>query len=442
MKLTLRLLHFIKMIKKISIGLALVVILLVIAKWQGWIGGNNNEQVAVEKISKHTIIETVSASGKIYPVDEVKISPDVPGEVKELLVKEGDEVKAGQLLVRINPKIYQSSVERSIASLNSAKANASSADATIEQMKAQLEKAKADFDRNEKLYNDHVISVQDYMNYKSTLRNTQAQLDAAMQNKNAAKFNINSAEANMNESNENLSKTIIVSPMSGTVTQLNIEKGERVVGTSQMAGTEMMRIANLNVMEVRVDVSESDVVKIHVGDSTHIKVDAYPDKEFLGFVTDVANASKSSTTGTAEQATTFTVKIRIEPSSYKDFASAKKMKTPFWPGMNAGVEIFTNASHDVLASPIQAVTLRDDSAKNENDKITQSEVVFIVKNKTAVKRKVVTGLQDAHFIEIKSGMADGDEVIVLPASAISRRLTDKMKVEVVDKRRLQSVEGK
>ena len=430
------------MIKKILIGLAIVVAILSIAKWQGWIGSNNEEQVAVEKIIKHTIVETVSASGKIYPVDEVKISPDVPGEVKELLVKEGDDVKAGQLLVRINPKIYQSNVERTVAALNSAKANASSADAAIEQMTAQVEKAKADFERNEKLFNDHVISIQDYTNYKSALRNMQAQLDAAMQNKNAAKFNIKSAEANMNESNENLSKTIIVAPMSGTITQLNIEKGERVVGTSQMAGTEMMRIANLDAMEVRVDVSESDVVKIHVGDSTHIKVDAYTDKEFLGYVTEVANASKTSSNGATEQATTFTVKIKIEASSYREFAASKKMKTPFWPGMNAGVEIFTNASHNVLAAPIQSVTLRDDSTKNDNDKITQSEVVFIVKKNTVSKAKVQTGLQDAHYIEIKTGVAEGDEVITLPASAISRRLADKMKVEVVDKKRLQSASGK
>ena len=430
------------MIKKILIGLGVVVAILLIAKWQGWIGGNHTEQVATEKIAKHTIVETVSASGKIYPVDEVKITPDVPGEVKELFVKEGDEVKAGQLLARINPKIYQSNLERNQAALNASKANAASTDASLEQMKAQLDKARTDLERSEKLNKDHVISVQDYSNTKAAYRNAQAQLDAALQNKHAAEFNINSAEANMKESNENLSKTTIFAPMSGTVTQLSIEKGERVVGTSQMAGTEMMRIANLDAMEVRVDVSESDVVKIHVGDSTHIKVDAYPDKIFLGMVTSVANASKSSGNATADQATTFTVKIRIEVSSYKDFAEAKKMKTPFWPGMNAGVEIFTNASSNVVAVPIQAVTLRDDSTKNKDEKITQTEVVFVVKDKKAHKIKVQTGLQDSRFIEIKSGIAEGDEVVVSPASAISRRLSDKLPVEVVDKKRLQSVDSK
>ena len=430
------------MLKKILIALAIIIVVLVVAKWQGWIGADHAEQVAVEKISKHSIVETVSASGKIYPVDEVKITPDVPGEVKELLVKEGDEVTAGQLLVRINPKVYQSNVERTVAALNAAKANASSSDATLEQMRAQLEKSKTDFERSEKLFADHIVSSQDYNNAKVAVRNAQAQLNVAMENKNAAKFNISSAEANKKESDENLNKTTIFAPMSGTVTQLNIEKGERVVGTSQMAGTEIMRIANLDAMEVRVDVSESDVVKIHIGDSVHIKVDAYNDKEFLGTVTQVANASKSSSAGSADQATTFTVKIIIELSSYKAFAAEKKMKTPFWPGMNAGVEIFTNASQNVLAAPIQSVTLRDDSAKTADGKITQSEVVFIVSNKKAMKHKVKTGLQDAKWIEIKSGIAEGDEVVVSPSSAISRRLKDNMKVEVVDKKRLQSAEEK
>ncbi|MFM2047761.1 MAG: hypothetical protein RI955_307 [Bacteroidota bacterium] len=427
------------MIKKTIIGVIIVAALLGIAKWQGWLGSKHEEQVAVERVTKHTIIETVSASGKIYPVEEVKISPDVPGEVKELYVKEGDIVKAGQLLARINPEIYQSNVDRTVAALNATKANAASSKATLKQIQAQLEKAEADMKRQKKLYDEKVISEQDFLSASTTYKNLQAQLEAAKENISAADFNINSAVANVKETNENLSKTTIIAPMGGTVTQLNIEKGERVVGTSQMAGTEMMRIANLDAMEVRIDISESDVVKIHVGDSAHIKVDAYGNKEFVGMVTQVANASKSSSSnGSIDQATTFTVKILIKASSYQAFAEQKRMKNIFLPGMNAGVEIFTSSITDVVAVPIQAVTLRDDSAKSTAEKTIQSEVVFIAKNNKAELHKVKTGLQDTKFIEITEGINVGDDVIISPASAVSRRLTNGMTIKVVDKKELQA----
>jgi HlyD family secretion protein len=257
-----------------------------------------------------------------------------------------------------------------------------------------------------------------------------------------ANFNINSASANLKESTENMSKTNIIAPMSGTITQLNIEKGERVVGTSQMAGTEMMRITNLNAMEVRIDISESDVVKIHVGDSAHIKVDAYGDKNFLGKVMQVANASKSlSSNGSVDQATTFTVKILIDINSYSELSKERNSKNLLLPGMNAGVEIFTNAVNNIIAVPIQAVTLRDDSAKSINEKTIQSEVVFIVKNNVAKLCRVKTGLQDTKFIEIKEGISVNDEVIISPASAVSRRLQDGLKIKVVDKKELQSSES-
>jgi HlyD family secretion protein len=430
------------MIKKTIIGVVILVAVLGFAKWKGWLGGNTDEQVSVETISKHTIIETVSASGKIYPVEEVKISPDVPGEVKELFVKEGDVVKAGQLLARINPETYQSNVDRTVAAMNAAKANAASSKATLKQIQAQLEKAEADMKRQKKLFEEKVISEQDFLLASTNYKNLQAQVEAAKENISAADFNINSAVANVKETNENLSKTTIIAPMSGTITQLNIEKGERVVGTSQMAGTEMMRIANLHAMEVRIDISESDVVKIHIGDSAHIKVDAYGNKEFLGKVTQVANASKSSSSsGSIDQATTFTVKILIDTSSYQDFAISKKMKNLFLPGMNAGVEIFTTSVEDVIAVPIQSVTLRDDSSKSTVEKTVQSEVVFIVKNNVAELHKVKTGIQDTKFIEITEGVEVGDKIIVSPASAISRRLTNKMKVKVVDKKELQIAES-
>jgi HlyD family secretion protein len=427
------------MIKKAIIAVLIIAALLGVAKWQGWIGKQIMEQVAIEKITTHTIIETVSASGKIYPVEEVKISPDVPGEIKELLVKDGDEVKAGQLLARINPETYQSNVDRTMAAVNAAKANAQSSKASLKQIEAQLSKAEFDIKRQKKLFDDKIISEQDYLTATANYKNLEAQLDAAKENISAANYNISSASANLKESNENMSKTNIVAPMSGTITQLNIEKGERVVGTSQMAGTEMMRITNLNAMEVRIDISESDVVKIHVGDSAHIKVDAYGDKIFLGSVTQVANSSKSlSSNGSVDQATTFTVKILIDINSYNELSKERNSKNLLLPGMNAGVEIFTNSVQNIIAVPIQAVTLRDDSAKSINEKIIQSEVVFVAKNGVAKLCPVKTGLQDTKFIEIKNGIAVNDEVIISPASAVSRRLQDGLKIKIVDKKDLQN----
>lgn len=434
------------------------------------------EPVTLEKVQRRTIREVVSASGKIFPETEVKISSDVSGEVVELFVREGDSVRAGQILAKIRPDEYQSAVERGQAALNSAQAQrqisaagAESTSAQIEQLKAeknrvaaQLEAAKSAHRRNEQLHREGVISQQDFENSLSNLRTlesayaaAEASLKAAeknyasaRENIRVAEFGISSAQATLKELRTSLQKTIVVAPVSGIVSKLNIEKGERVVGTLQMAGTEMMRIANLHSMEVQVEVSENDILKVSVGDEADIEVDAYLGRTFKGKVSEIASSASNVTNAlgaatvslNTDQVTNFIVKVRIDPASYADLV-ADGRRYPFRPGMSASVDIYTNTVENALSVPIIAVTARSDesaataNAQKENEQSDEKpqnranaaatkirEVVFVAVGDTVTMREVKTGIQDNDYIEIISGLQEGERVVTGPYSAIARKL--------------------
>ncbi len=437
------------MSKKLMIwlGVAVGVLLMfvIVGKKAGWISSDNSEKVAAEKVSKRDIVEKVSASGKIYPVTEVKISPDVSGEIVELPIEEGDSVVQGQLLAKIKPDIYIAQVDRSVASVNNAKANELNAESQLTQIVVQFEKAEKDYKRNKDLFDKKVISQSEFDVYDATYKSAKANKDGTQQAVDAAKFMVNSAQASLKEANDQLNKTSIYAPMSGIVTGLNVEKGERVVGTSQMAGTEIMRVANLFAMEARVDVSENDVLKVSVGDTAEIEVDAYPDKVFKGVVYQVANSANSGNSlVSTETVTNFTVKILLDQNSFVDMIDVKHKKFPFLPGMTASVNILTNHVYGVTVVPIQAVTTREDSAsksgteKKKTTKEKLKEIVFVLNNGEAIKTVVTTGIQDDEYIEVKTGLKGDEEIITAPYSAISRRLKDKMKVKKVDKKELYS----
>lgn len=433
------------------------------------------EEVEVEKVAKRTIKETVSASGKIFPETEIKISSDVSGEIVELFVKEGDSVVAGQVLARIKPDQYVSAVERGQASVNSARAQRDGSvagistsiaqrlqlEASQKQATAQLEISRKNYDRQDKLFKDGVISQAEFdqaisnlraaegslSSIEANLRAADAGIESAKSNSKAADFGINSAEASLKELRTNLNRTTITAPASGIISKLNVEKGEHVLGTIQMSGTEILRIANLQTMEVQVEVSENDVLKLAVGNETDIEVDAYLGKKFHGKVTEIANSASnvsSSLTGAAanlnnDQVTQFIVKVRIDPASYRELLT-KGMKYPFRPGMSAAVEVFTKTMENVLTVPIIAVTAREDkkdkkkddaeakpvSTSSQTEKI--KEIVFAVVGDTVGIREVRTGIQDNDFIEILSGINEGDEVVSGPYSAISRKLESGSKI--------------
>ncbi len=407
--------------------------------------GPEGESVIISKAEKRTIHETVSASGRIFPQTEVKISSDVSGEVVSLYVSEGDSVLAGQLLVKIDPDAYVSAVERGRATVNNAKAQLSISKSQIEssiaqkeQIFAQLSNAKRIHDRNKTLHNDGVISDVELEQSQSNLESLEANLKAseasirsANQSAEGAAFNVKSAEATLKELRTNLSRTTISAPASGIISSLSIEQGERVVGTAQMAGTEIMRISNLDVMEVQVDVSENDIVKLSLSDSVDIDVDAYIDQVFKGTITEIAN-SASNLTGNAaavinsDQVTNFVVKILIEPKSYKNLIT-KENKYPFRPGMSASVDIFTNIAENVIAVPIQSVTARAQNPESVNAEF--KELIFVMDTDTAKSILIETGIQDDEFIEIKNGISVDQEVISGPYSAVSKILEDGVKIK-------------
>lgn len=421
--------------------------------------GDKSTAVTVEKVQKRNITELVSANGKIQPEVEIKISSDVSGEIVELLVKEGDKVKKGDLLCRINPLIYESTASRMVATLNGAKASLSNAKARLEQIRASFANSEASYLRNKKLFEQGAISQSDMDASKAAYDGAKADVKGAEDNVDASDYNVKSTEASLKEANDNLAKTNIYSPVNGTVSKLNKEKGERVVGTAQMEGTEIMRLANLNEMEVSVDVNENDIVRVHNGDTSLIEVDAYLDRKFKGIVTEIANTA--NTTGvTAEQVTNFTVKIRILQDSYADLMAVNNGNSPFRPGMSATVDIQTKKAQGVLSVPIQSVTTRSDSAvtsgkdkmkdsgegpgdiviKNDKDKAADpkaaarpEECVFVINNGKAAIVKVKTGIQDNDFIEIKEGLKEGDEVISGPYSAIAKQLKNGLPVRRVEK---------
>ncbi len=387
-------------------------------------------EVTVEKAGLNTIIETVSASGKIFPETEVKISPDVSGEIIDLFFEEGDSVKKGDLLLTIRPDIYQSVVEQADAAVNQSKAALANARARLEQAKAQFENAKLTFDRNSKLFEQKVISPSEHDAAVAAYKTAEGELNAAQQSVTGSEFSVKSAEAALKESRDNLTRTRIYAPMDGTLSKLNVKKGERVVGTAQMPGTDMLIIADLSRMEVQVDVSENDIIRVSVGDSVSIDVDAFLDKKFKGMVRHVANSS-SSTLLTSEQVTNFTVKINILTDSYRELVSSKR-PYPFKPGMSATVEIKTDIRESALSVPIQTVTIREPENEKEGT-ARREEIVFVHEGGKVRAAKVKTGIQDDRYIEITEGLDEKMEVVTGPFRAISRTLNDGDAVKVVMK---------
>ncbi len=403
-------------------------------------------EVQTTEVQLRNILERVGASGRIFPEREVKISSDVSGEIVQLYVAEGDSVKQGQLLAKVNPDIYLSNVQRGKAARNNAKSMAASSKAQIESTKAQIEQitasvhnAKTIYKRNKQLFEQGVISRADFENtqtnlaqLKANLKSAQAQLKAAEQSAQAAQYAVKSAEATLRELQTNLKRTTILAPTTGIISALKVQKGERVVGTIQMAGTEMMRIADFSAMEARVEVSENDIIAIQMGDSAHIEVDAYSNRVFKGVVTEIgksaANVNAQSPL-TADQLTKFIVKIRIDPQSYADLQNATN-PIPLRPGMSASADIYTHRADKVIAVPIPAVSTRNLNADKENAEEALGEVVFVVRTDTAYMVPVSIGIQDDEYIEIKSGLTEGQVVVKGPYAAVSRKLKDKTKVRI------------
>jgi len=393
-------------------SIVVVIIFLVVAKKAGWIGKIPMEQVVVEKPEVRTIVELITASGKVQPVTEVKISPDVSGEIVELNIKEGDDVTRGKLLLKIKPDTYISMKERAEATLNSSKSQ-------LEQYRAQLIQAEQTYNRQKSLFAQTVISEADYETASSQYLALQAQVKSA-------EFNVKSTQASLKEAQENLDKTTIFAPTDGTISLLDVELGERVVGTATMAGTEMLRIADLSEMEVRADVNENDIVRVALGDSTDIEIDAYMGRKFKGVVSRIANSAlNNAVTGSAssDQVTNFEVRIFILPESYADLVKENSM-APFRPGMSASVDIRTSTK-DGLSIPIQAVTTRANSSGE------RKEVVFVLRSDSSLVKEVpvTTGIQDKKFIEVTEGLDTTMRVVTAPFISISRNLQNGMKVE-------------
>lgn len=444
--------------KKLYWIIGICVVLLVTLIIFKFFKGEEPKQVTTEKATKRNLIETVSANGKIQPEAELKITSDVSGEVVEMLVKEGDQVKKGQLLCRIKPDIYESAFERVNATVNSSKANLNTTVAQLAQAKANLANAEASYNRNKKLFDQNVISQQEIDAAKASYEAAKANVDGIMENIKAADYNVKSMEASLREANSNLDKTYIYAPVDGTVSKLNVEKGERVVGVQGLQGTEILRLANLNEMEASVEVNENDIIRISKNDTAIIEVDAYMGKTFKGIVTEVANSA--NTTGISiDQVTNFVVKIRILRESYADLISENN-PAPFRPGMSASVEIQTMRAASVITVPIPAVTTRNADTtktksfngdedpelvvtdereqKNEKKKEEIKECVFINDNGKAKMVYVTTGIQDNDYIQIKTGIKEGDEVISGPYTAVSKSLKNGSKIKVVDKDQLFS----
>ena len=428
----------------------ILIVVLVVGKKQGWFGKDFEINVATKVVESRTITELITANGKVQPETEIKISPDVSGEIIEMDIEEGDEVKKGQLLLVIKPDIY-------IQSLNRAQASLSSSQARLAQAEARQIESEMAFKRSNSLFQQAAIAVSDF-------ETAQASFKVAQSEVKAAEFAVKSAEASVAEAQEQLVKTKIYAPMDGTVSRKNVEKGERVVGTNMYAGTELLVIANLYLMEVKVDVNENDIVRVNLNDTALVEVDAYLGRKFKGLVTEIAN-SANVVGGSTDQVTNFNVKILLLDSSYKDLTdSIGGKKYPFRPGMSATVDIQTETRMNVISVPIQAVTTRslknntseepkkvveEEKPEGETEAVTTQgpkseeeekvEVVFVYKEGKVYKQPVKTGIQDSENIEILEGLKAGDEIVVAPFNAINKLLNDSTLVKKVDEAELFKV---
>ncbi|MCK6618802.1 MAG: efflux RND transporter periplasmic adaptor subunit [Cyclobacteriaceae bacterium] len=433
-----------------------LLLFIIIGRSAGWIGKPKDLEVELAKAGRTTIVEKVSASGTVQPVTEVKLAPEVSGEIRELLVEDGDSVSRGKLLVKIRPDTWLSQLERAEASLNQQRANLVSAEASLARAEATYTRAEQEFERQKKLWNEKVISEAEWQLAQQNFKVAENDLKSARQSVQAAKYIVRSSEATVNEARENVRLTSVVAPMDGYVSKLNVKKGERVVGTAQMQGTEMMRIADLSKMEVRVNVNENDIVRVHIGDTCIIDVDAYTNtgKRFKGVVTHIANTAKDKVS--ADAITEFEVRILILNSSYHDLVAEGK-KYPFRPGMTASVEILTNRKENVLSVPLSAVTTRSDEKKTPAaqegaslpagqakpaPKKEEKVVVFINDKGVARMVEVKTGMSDYDNIEILSGVTDSTEVVTGPFLVVSKRLKDGDKIRKAEPKKEKKPEVK
>ena len=437
-------------------GLIVVIIFLVAGKSAGWIGKPKEMEVQLAKVNRVTIVEKVSASGTVQPVTEVKIAPEVSGEIIDLMVEEGDSVRQGQMLVKIRPDTWESQLQRAQASLSQQKANLAQSEANLNASRAQFIRAEQDYKRQETLWNEKVISEADWQLARQNYEIAKTDVTAAEKSVEASRYIIQSTEASVREARENFRKTSVVAPMDGIVSKLIVKKGERVVGTATMTGTEMLRIADLNVMEVRVDVNENDIVRVSVGDTAIIDVDSYAstDKEFKGVVTLIANTAKDKTS--ADAITEFEVRILILASSYQDLVDAGN-RFPFRPGMTASADIITTRKENVLSVPLAAVTTRNPNqagpagnpggppnrnasqGPNQGSPPAKAEesktVIFVNDNGVAKMQEVKTGISDYDNIEIVSEISDSTEVITGPFLVVSTRLKEGDKIRAAEQKK-------
>ena len=447
-----------KKVKWTLIILGILIVVLIVGKLITGGDDKGGVKVSTEKAAKRTIIETVNASGKIYPEVEVKISPDISGEVTELTVEEGDSVKKGQLLARIYADIYALQRDEAASRVSQTAATVDNSKAALEALKANLDQAEQTYNRNKTLYDQKVISKSELEQYEVTYRSAQANYNAAQQNIKSLQAGVQTSQTGLTRANKDLSRTTLTAPMNGVISSLKVKKGERVAGNSFNIGTEMMTVADMSVLEVRVDVGENDIVKVNIGDSADVEVDAYNNRKFKGIVTKIASSTASGNAATSSNdVTNYEVRIRLDKESYKDLADRK---FPFRPGMNASADIKTRRVDNVLAVPIASVNARvkgsdqsiadkkkedqkkkDDEGETDDNKIAEGddleEIVFILQKEGTVKKVVVkSGVQDINYIEILNGLNAGDEVITGPYNAISKTLKDGMKVKVVPKDKL------
>jgi len=439
----------------LGITLAVLLAVAITGKKMGWFGNGDVKEVVVEKVAKRSLIETVTASGKINPQTEIKLSSEVSGEVIELNVVEGDSVKKGKLMAVVNPAIYEAIVTQASASVNQFKANLASARASSIQAKASFEQGKRNFERNKQLHSDKVISDAEFEAAKLQLDQATANFETAQEQVNAAAFSVSSSEAQLKQATDNLRKTKIYAPIDGIISLVNVKLGERVVGTAQMAGTEIIRVADLENMQAEVDVNENDVLRISVGDTAEIEVDAYLNKKFKGVVTQVSYSATNTINQviSTSQATNFTVKMKLLKESYSDLIKPELGKRfPFRPGMSTTVDIKTDSRNNIITVPIQSVTTREEKdlkQKDEDyaktvkatkgateDKKEVKEIVFVVEGGKAKAKEVKTGIQDASYIEIISGLNEGESIVKAPFKLISKTLEDGSAVKVVDEKEL------
>ncbi|MEO7209338.1 MAG: efflux RND transporter periplasmic adaptor subunit [Chitinophagaceae bacterium] len=446
-----------KSLKWIIIILSAIIVLLIILKVSGKLGKDEGIQVTAEKAESRTITEVVTASGKIFPEIEVKVSPDISGEIVELNVQEGDTVRKGEVLAKIYADIYASQREQAAAGVSQSEAQVNNSKAQLDALQASLDQSQSAYNRQKKLLTDKVISQAEFEQAEQIYLSAKAQLAAAKASINANKANVQSAEAGLTRADKDMSRAIITAPMDGVVSLLAVKKGERVAGNSFNVGTEMMRIADLNSIEAQVDVGENDIPKVKLGDTALVEVDAFTGRKFKGIVYKIANPVANPLTSGSSSATVtnYQVHIRILPDSYKDLM-VKGQPFPFRPNMTASADIQTQTHTDALTVPLNAVTTRDkksattksidktntdnsmnSTASNSSSDDDIEEVVFVIGSDGMVHKKTVkTDIQDINFIQITSGIKAGDMVVTGPYDVVSKQLADSTKVKVVSKETL------